>query len=116
MGWIDSTDVTPTNILASDHFVARSITVASGAGVLSKGQVVGQYNTGVNSGNFAKYDDSVSNGLQVAKGILTDKVDASASGAQGAMYTHAVLVEENTFGLDANAKSDLKDITFISKA
>ncbi len=116
MGWITSTDVTPTEILASDHIVVRSITIASGAGVLNKGQVVGQYATGVNSGNFAAYDNSVSNGLQVATGILADKVDATASGAQGAMYVHGFIYEESTFGLDASAKTDLTDITFIHNA
>ena len=116
MGWISSTTATPTEILASDHYVARSITVASGAGVLAKGTVMGQYNTGSTSGTHASYDNSVANGLQVAAGVLTDKVDASSSGAQGAIYVHAVLVEELLTGLDTTAKSDLKDITFVHNA
>lgn len=116
MGWISDSSVTPTVILASDHHVSRAITVASGAGTLEKGTVMGQYNTGTNSGTYASYDNSVGNGLEVAAGVLTDKVDASSSGAQGAIYTHAQLIEENLTGLDATAKSDLKDITFISNA
>ena len=114
MGWIEETTATPTVILASGHHTSRAITVASGAGSLEKGTVMGQYNTGVNSGTYASYDNSVSNGLEVAAGVLTDKVDASASGAQGAVYTHAQLIEENLTGLDATAKSDLKNIVFIS--
>lgn len=115
MGWITDTTVTPTEILASDHFITQSVTIASGAGALSKGQVVGQYNTGTTSGQFNKYDDSVSNGLNVAVGILADKVDASSSGAQGVILTHGKVYTERTFGLDANAKTDLKDIVFVNE-
>jgi len=113
MGWISSDSVTPTEILASSHYVKQGITIASGAGALVKGQVVAQNNTGVSSGCYSDYNDGGSGGLDVAAGILCDAYDATASSVQGAMYTHATVVEERIVGLDANAKTDLKGILFV---
>lgn len=115
MGWISSTSVTPTEILASSHYVKQGITIASGAGALVKGQVVAQHNTGVASGCFADYDNAGSGGLDVAKGILCDAFDATASGVMGSMYTHGTVYEDRLTGLDANAKTDLKGILFVNE-
>jgi hypothetical protein len=92
------------------------ITIASGAGALVKGQVVAQNNTGVASGHYSVYNNAGSGGLDVAKGILTDAFDATASGVQGSIYIHGVIYEVRCTGLDTTAKSDLKDITFVSSA
>jgi len=115
MGWIDTTTADPTEILVSGHGTEErlSITIASGAGALAKGTVIAQYNTGAASGTFGAYNDAGSNGLNTAKGILSDKVDATASGAQGNMYVHGTFYESKLTGLDSNAKTDLKGCIFL---
>lgn len=117
MGYFTETTDTPSEeILVSGHGsdLKTSVSVRSGAGVLSRGQVVGQFNTGTNSGLYDKYDDSVSNGLNVAAGILADKVDATSSGVQAAIYSHGKFYEERIIGLDASAKTDLKNCEFVN--
>ena len=115
--YLDTDTYTPTEILASSHGTEQrqTVTIASGIGVLEKGTVLGQYNTGVNSGCYGAYSDADIGtlGLGVAKGILSDKVDATASGVQSTMYTHGNFYEERLIGADANAKSDLKNCVFV---
>lgn len=120
MGYdLDPTEYTPSEILVSGHGTEErlTITIASGVGVLSKGQVLGQYNTGVNSGQFGKYSnaDVGTLGLGEAKGILSDKVDATSSGVQATMYVHGTFYPERLTGLDSGAKTDLKDCLFINE-
>ena len=116
MGWISSESADPTEVIVGSHGTEQrlSITIASGAGILAKGTVLAQYSATANSGAFAAYSDAGSNGLAVAAGILTDKVDASASGAQATMYTHGEFYESKLTGLDTNAKTDLKNCTFVN--
>ena len=115
MGWIDTTTANPTEKLVAEHGTEQrqSITICSGVGTLSKGQTMGQYNTGICSGSYDAYDNSVSNGLQVAKGILTDKVDATSSGVNTTVYTHGKLYKQSLIGYDATADSDLKNIETV---
>ncbi len=111
----DTATRTPTEILAGGHGTeARiAITVASGIGVLNKGTVLGQYNTGAASGTFGIYSNTGSNGLDTAKGILADRVDATASGVNATMYTHGRFYREKISGLDSNAETDLKNCEFV---
>lgn len=115
MSWIDTETADPTEILVSGHGteVRLSITIASGAGALAKGTVVGQYNTGANSGTFGAYSNTGASGLDTAKGILTDKADASSSGAQATMYNHGTFYRVKLTGLDSNAETDLKNCVFV---
>lgn len=115
MGWIDTTTVNPTEVLVSSHGTEKrlSITIASGTAALVKGTVLGQYNTGTNSGTFGAYNNAGSSGLDTAKGILTDAVDASSSGVQATMYTHGEFYRSKITGIDSAAESDLKNCTFV---
>jgi len=115
MAWIDTTSADPTEIIVAGHGTEQrqSITIASGAGSLAKGVIVAQYNAGTNSGTYGEYNNTGSNGLDVAKGILCDKSDASSSGVQANMYTHGMFYESKLSGLDSNAKTDLKGCVFV---
>lgn len=117
--YLDTDSYTPTEILASGHGTEERlvVTIASGVGVLVKGTVLGQYNTGVKSGCFGAYSDADVGtlGLGIAKGILSDKVDATASGVQATMYVHGTFYAERLIGCDANAKTDLKNCVFINE-
>lgn len=116
MGFNEETSYTTTNILVSSHGsdVRRAITIASGIGALPKGEVLGQYASGVNSGTYGSYDNEATDGRGVARGILTDSIDATASGVLATMYTHGIFYEEMCTNLDATAKSDLNNCEFIN--
>lgn len=114
MGYNESVaDITPTEILASDHFSKISITVASGAGSLVKGTVMGRVTTGAASGYYQAYDDDNTDGSQVAVGILADKVDATASSVIAPMYTHGTFYIAKLTGFDTNCQSDLQSCVFV---
>ncbi len=114
-----TTEEDTTEILASGHGSEQRepIVIASGVGVLVKGTVLGQYSSGANSGMYGAYSnaDVDSVGLGVARGIITDKANASSSGVRASMYRHGAFIEDNLTGLDATAKTDLNNCTFVSR-
>ena len=61
-------------------YTRETVTIASGAGKLEPGTVLGKITTG---GKFTALAPTATNGSQNAAGILWDKVDASAADAPG---------------------------------
>ena len=61
-------------------YTRETVTIASGAGKLEPGTVLGRITTG---GKYTSFAPSASNGSQNASGILWDSVDASAADAPG---------------------------------
>ena len=59
-------------------YTRETVTIASGAGKLEPGTVLGRITTG---GKYTSFAPSASNGSQNASGILWDSVDASAADA-----------------------------------
>ena len=59
-------------------YTRETVTIASGAGKLEAGTVLGRITTG---GKYTSFAPSASNGSQNASGILWDSVDASAADA-----------------------------------
>jgi hypothetical protein len=59
-------------------YTRETVTIASGAGKLAPGTVLGRITTG---GKYTSFAPSASNGSQNASGILWDSVDASAADA-----------------------------------
>jgi hypothetical protein len=112
----EQTDYSTTEILSGSHGSDQRIpvTIASGIGVLQKGQILGRYNAGVNSGLYGVYDNVLgANGCNAAVGILADKADATSSGVQCSMYTHGRFRKELMIGLDSAAETDLKNCEFV---
>jgi hypothetical protein len=56
-----------------------NITVASGAGVLQPGTVLGKVTA---SGKFVQFDHTAADGSQLAAGVLFDRVDATSADAK----------------------------------
>lgn len=63
---------------AGPNIVNEEIIVASGAGVLYPGTVLGKITA---SGKYVAHDNALSNGAEVAAGILFHKVDATSADA-----------------------------------
>ena len=61
-------------------YTRETVTIASGAGKLEPGTVLGKITTG---GKYTTLAPAATNGSQNAAGILWDKVDASTSDAPG---------------------------------
>ena len=61
-------------------YTRETVTIASGAGKLEPGAVLGRITTG---GKYTSFAPGASNGSQNASGILWDSVDASAADAPG---------------------------------
>lgn len=89
-----------------------SITVASGVGVLVGGTVLGKLNTGTHAGKYAAYVDGNSNGTQVARGILLNRIDSTSGDALASMLIHGVVRSGSLIGWDAAASADLPMIQF----
>ena len=115
MGYMDQTTYTPDSGEVSEHGLEarRAITIASGIGTLGKYTVLGQYTSGANSGTYAAYSNTGSNGLDTARGILADKSNATSSGVNTFMFTHGIFYREKMIGLDSNAETDLKLCSFV---
>lgn len=113
--FLDSTSVDPTEILASEHGTTsvQSITIASGAGTLAKGTIIGRYTSGVNSGFYGAYDNDNSDGTEKAVGILKDKVVATSSSVVAPMYDHGTFYISKLTGFDTDCQNDLTNCVFV---
>lgn len=81
---------------------------------LRKGLVLGRITA---TGKYAQYDDSASDGTEVAACILADEVnlldeDGNAQDAHATGVIHGVVDESKLIGIDDNGKADLKHIIF----
>lgn len=106
-------------IRAGEHIIAEAngtisrerIVVASGAGALPAGQVLGKITVG---GKYAAYDPAATDGTETAAGILYDAVDATSADAPGVISArHTEVKEALLTGLDAAAKADLAPAQII---
>lgn len=89
------------------------VTIASGAGVLTTGTVLGKITA---SGKFKAYQDGASDGSEVAKLILAEDVDATSADVKAMAYASGHFNEAALTGLDAAAKADFEGTPiFIGK-
>ncbi len=93
--------------LKSEPLYIQPITIdTSVTTVLASGTVLGK----LTAGQYAAYNDSLSDGTQTAVGIL---LEAATGGDDAAMVTAFVHVTEaGLTGIDANGKTDLSKIKF----
>lgn len=86
------------------HISREEITVVSGAGVLSAGQVLGEITA---SGKYTAYAPAATDGTEVAAGILYGQVDAAIADVKGlAIMRLAEVKEVSLTGFDAAAEVD----------
>lgn len=88
--------------------------VPAGAGLTvtyEAGLVLGKVTS---SGLYAPYNNSNSDGTEVAVGVLAEKVvtDEFGNDSEAAMIQSGILFEDLLIGLDSAAKADLKSVSF----
>lgn len=105
---LTSTSYNPKEVRATgdeSYFYAIPVTIASGAGVLDVGTVLGKISVG---GKYKAYANGNSDGSEVAVGILTERVDATSADVTGiGMWVMGFFKEEELTGLDSAGKTDL---------
>lgn len=87
----------------------EDLVIASGAGALEPGTVLGKITAvGANQGKYAPYDDTAADGTEAAAAILYQAVDATATDAKAVGHVRDCEVAElRLVGIDAAAKVDL---------
>jgi hypothetical protein len=87
------------------------VVVASGAGVLKAGTVLGKITA---SGKYTVYSNVAADGTQTAAGILYSAVDATSADTNAVMIArHAEVVETALTGIDSAGKTDLAALQII---
>ena len=96
-----------TEQLSADDLIGGShghiempVTLASGAGALSRGQVLGRVTA---SGKYSVYDKDASDGTEEPRAILARPIDASAADATAVAYVHGEFNESALTGNGATA-------------
>ena len=85
--------------------VTKPITIASGAGVLTKGTVLGKITA---SGKYKAYTNANSDGSEVAKLILAEDVDATSADVNAVAYASGHFNSAALTGYDAAAGVDFE--------
>ena len=81
---------------AEPALITKNLTVASGAGVLARGTVLGKITA---SGKFVKVNSASNDGSQTANCILAATVDATSADAVATVYVTGMFnIEALTFG------------------
>ena len=77
----------------------KEITVASGAGVMKIGSVLGQIATG---GKYVAANSGLGNGAQVAKAVLVEDIDASSGDVTATVIARHAIVNRSNLIWDAS--------------
>ena len=102
---ITSNTTNSLEFLASSEGVWRfGVTIASGQGSISKGEVLGKITA---SGKYGSYDNGAADGRETAVGIAAEAVDAATSDQLCQAVFSGAVYESKLTGLDAAAKTDL---------
>lgn len=114
MDLVTTQDGSQVQLFAGDFpRVMKPATVVSGSGVLAKGTVLGIVTA---SGKFGVYADAGAGGLDTAKGILAEDVDATSADVNTTVYLAGDFNETALTGLTAAAKVDfIGTAIFIGK-
>jgi hypothetical protein len=97
-------------ILASDVFIKLGVTVSAGQGKIEVGTVLGKITA---SGKYGKYDNTATDGREVAKCIAAESCDTTDSDKAIAAYFMGAFNEDKLVGLDDAAKADMTACVFI---
>lgn len=106
---------------ADDGELSRdSVVIASGAGVLKAGAVLGKV---TETGKYVAFDSAATNGAEKAAGVLYDSVDATNADVNAVAITRVAEVKADLLSFastqDAEAKTsaiaDLKELFVIAR-
>lgn len=103
------------SVLASEHGMVKRVGVtidATTVGVVDSlgnkpmkaGTIVGKITSG---GKYAAYDNALSNGREVAAGILTESINLKDGDVITGILMHGSVLEARISGLDSGARADL---------
>lgn len=82
----------------------EEVTIASGAGVLVGGTVLGTITSG---GKYTKYDQQASDGTQASSGILCRRVDATSADVQAAIIKRDAEVKADALTWPDGSPTDI---------
>lgn len=85
--------------MADPSYCMEEVTVASGAGALKAGRVLGIITSG---GKYTHYDNGASNGSEVARAVLAYDVDASAADAKATIVARLSVVKTGALAWGSN--------------
>lgn len=91
------------------NYSREQVTIAAGQNLMS-GAVVGMISVG---GRFAAYDNGLSNGLEVAAGILVEDVNATAADRQGVIIARDAVVNPNALVYLAAQNQAARDAALV---
>jgi hypothetical protein len=101
------------NLIAGSHSpVEIAITVASGAGALTAGTLLGRVTA---SGKYLPYNAAHIDGTEIPRAILTRDIDAASADARVTVYVHGEFNPDEITGIDAAAILHLQDIGIYIK-
>lgn len=102
-----ATATDPELLYSTARFTQKGVTLAGGQGILPMGTVLGRVTA---TKKWKVYDNSASDGTEVARGVLRRAVDTGSSGAPdqlGNIVISGILKLEYVSGADSNALTDL---------
>lgn len=103
---VDQDSYSPENLFIPGFpVVAKAVVIASGQGVIARGTVIGKITA---TGKYGVYADAGSGGLETAKLILAEDVDATSADVEATAYWSGIFNEAALTGLTAAAKADFE--------
>jgi len=83
-----------------------NVTIASGSSVVSGGTVLGRVTA---TGLYTRYNNANSDGTEVARGILLNRVDPRYGNTLGSMMVHGMVRSGSLIGIDTAGVTDLQN-------
>ncbi|MDD3466018.1 MAG: head decoration protein [Campylobacterales bacterium] len=75
---------TPDNLVMSEDFMTKGVTIASGEGEIARGTIMARVTA---SRKYVVCDVAASDGSEIPRGILVRDVDATSSDEPSSIYT-----------------------------
>ena len=85
-------------------YTQMGVTLTGGIGILPAGTVLGIVTA---TGRFSVYDNALSNGTEVARGVLRKRVDTTDGPVLANMVIAGIITNSKLSGMDSNAITDL---------
>lgn len=90
----------------------ETVTLAAGNGELDAGTVLGVVTA---SGEYAPYDDTATDGSEVASAVLWASADTTAAVDAAVIARDAEVIESELTGIDAAGVTDLASVGIIAR-
>jgi hypothetical protein len=109
---VDQSTYSPTELVIPGFpAITEAQTIVSGAGVLVKGTVLGKITA---SGKYDAYADAGSGGLDTARRILAEDIDATSEDVVASVFRTGYFNEGAFTGFTASAKADFEGTPILT--